>query len=59
MGGIVNVVVGLVLIAGGLSGLITMKGGSNGWLFALIGAVIGGYGVWRIIQDRNKSKGKK
>lgn len=56
MGAIANVVVGLVLIIGGLSGYITMKGGTNGWVFALVGVVIGGYGVWRVIQERNKAK---
>ena len=56
MGAIANVVVGLVLIVGGLSGFITMKGGSNGWVFALVGVVIGGYGGWRLMQERNKAK---
>lgn len=54
MGGIVNIVVGAILIGGGLSGYITTRGQDNGWLFALIGVVIGGWGVYRLIQARAK-----
>ena len=49
---IANIVVGLVLVAGGLSGYITTRGQDNGWLFALVGVVIGGYGIWRLLQAR-------
>jgi hypothetical protein len=50
MGGIINVVIGLVLLGGGLSGALVFRGTDSGPLLAVVGAglvIYGGYQLWR------------
>jgi hypothetical protein len=52
IGGILNIVVGLVCIAGGLSGRLALLGTKSSIPLIVIGAAVAGYGVWRIIRER-------
>jgi len=50
MGAILNVLIGLVLVVGGLSGHLVFRGTDNGPLLAVVGAALvayGGYQFWR------------
>ena len=50
MGGIINIVIGLVLLVGGLSGQLVFRGTDSGPLLAVLGAgliLYGGYQFWR------------
>ena len=50
MGGVINILIGLVLVGGGLSGNLVLRGTDSGPLLALLGAglvVYGGYQLWR------------
>jgi hypothetical protein len=48
MRGVINIIVGLVLIIGGLSGGLVMRGTQSGVLIAIVGFVILGIGVFRL-----------
>ena len=50
MGGIINIIIGLVLLVGGLSGQLVFRGTDSGPLLAVLGAgliLYGGYRFWR------------
>jgi len=55
MGGIINIVIGLVLIIGGLSGGLVFRGTNSGILLALVGAVITVLGVVRLMRTKASS----
>lgn len=48
MRGLLNIVIGLVFIVGGLSGKLVMKGTQSGNALAVIGVVLLGLGAYRI-----------
>jgi hypothetical protein len=48
MGGIINIVIGLVFIGGGLSGALALRGTNSGPLLAMIGVGLVIYGVYRL-----------
>ena len=50
--GILNIVVGLIFIAGGLSGKLVFIGTDSGGLLSVFGLVLIGLGVYRISQGR-------
>jgi hypothetical protein len=52
MRGIVSIAIGLVLIVGGLSGKLVLIGTNSGPALALVGVVIAGIGVARVIKAR-------
>jgi len=57
MSGIVNVIVGVLMIAAGLSGKFVLIGTHSGLALTVIGAIVAGLGVYRMIQGRGDSEG--
>ena len=53
MRGIISIIIGLVMIVGGLSGTMVLRGTSSGAAFAGVGAVVLLVGVVRVV-NRNK-----
>jgi len=51
MRGIINIVIGLVFIVGGLSGGMVLRGTSSGAGLAVIGICLVGYGVFRLAKQ--------
>ncbi len=49
MRGILNIIIGLVFILGGLSGKLVMKGTQSGGALAVIGVVLLGVGAYRMV----------
>ena len=54
MRGILNIVVGLVFIVGGLSGRLVFIGTNSGGLLSVFGLVLIGLGGYRIAQARKQ-----
>ena len=52
--GIFSVVIGAVMIIGGLSGKLVLKGTNSGAGLAVIGLIVAGIGVYRIVEARKK-----
>jgi hypothetical protein len=50
--GIVFLLIGAVLIVGGLSGRIVMRGTTSGGAIAMLGAVVALFGVYRLLLAR-------
>jgi hypothetical protein len=48
MRGIINIVIGLAFVIGGLSGKIVMRGTESGYALAAVGAVFIGLGIYRM-----------
>jgi hypothetical protein len=57
VGGIINIVVGLLMVAAGLSGKFVLIGTHSGLLLAVVGGIVFGLGCWRLIQGRSGSDG--
>ena len=55
MGGIINIVTGVVLIIGGLSGSLVFRGTNSGVILALVGVVLTGLGVFRLMRAKASS----
>jgi hypothetical protein len=53
MRGLLNIIIGLALIIGGLSGKLVMRGTQSGGLLAVIGVFLLGLGVYRMATSRN------
>ncbi len=53
MGGVVNIIVGLLMVAAGLSGKFVLIGTHSGLLLAVVGGIVAGLGCWRLIQGRS------
>ena len=49
MRGILNIVIGIVFIIGGLSGNLVLIGTRSGAALAVLGVVLVGFGVFRIV----------
>jgi hypothetical protein len=52
MGGILNIIIGIALIVGGLSGHRALIGTNSGGALAVIGACLIGLGIFRIARSR-------
>jgi hypothetical protein len=52
MRGILNIIIGLVMVVGGLSGSLVMRGTNSGVALAGIGAVLIGLGIFRLASNR-------
>ena len=52
MPGILNIVIGLVFIVGGLSGRLVLLGTGSGAALAVLGVVLVGLGSYRLINRR-------
>jgi hypothetical protein len=49
MGGVLNIIIGLIFIIGGLSGNPVMKGTQSGGALAVIGVFLLGPGAYRML----------
>ncbi len=52
MSGIFNVIVGLIMLVGGLSGKLDFPGTSSSGILAAVGAVVTGLGVYQLVKNR-------
>ena len=52
MRGILNIVIGLVFVVGGLSGKLVFIGTNSGGLLAVVGLGLVGLGIWRLASAR-------
>jgi hypothetical protein len=50
MRGIINIVIGLVFVVGGLSGGMVLRGTSSGAGLAVLGIVLIGFGTFRLVK---------
>lgn len=53
MGGIVNIILGVLMIVAGLSGKFVLLGTNSGVALSVIGAIIAGVGCFRLIKSRS------
>jgi hypothetical protein len=54
MGNIVTIVIGVVFIAGGLSGQFVLRGTDSSVAIIAIGAALIVWGTFRLIKERNR-----
>lgn len=54
--GILNIVIGAAMIIGGLSGNLVLRGTSSGGGLAVLGFVVVGIGLYRVVQSNNQNK---
>jgi hypothetical protein len=47
MRGVINIVIGLIFIIGGLTGNLSLRGTSSGPALALVGVGLIGFGIYR------------
>jgi hypothetical protein len=55
MGGIINILIGLVLVGGGLSGGLVLRGTDSGPLLAVVGAGLAAFGAYQFWRARRSS----
>ena len=55
IGGILNIIIGLVFIVGGLSGKLALIGTNNGTFLAMAGGALIIWGVYRLKRARSAS----
>ena len=56
MGGIINIIVGLLMIVAGLSGKFVLIGTHSGTLLVVIGAIVAGLGCYRLLKGRGSDE---
>ena len=54
--GVISIIIGGVMVVGALSGNLVLRGTSSGGALAVVGFVVIGIGIFRIIQA-NKNQG--
>ena len=54
IGGIIQIIVGLVCIGLALSGRFVLLGTQSSWPLIAVGAGVAGYGVFRIYRERKR-----
>ncbi len=54
MRGIINIIIGLVFIVGGLSGRLALIGTQSGIALAVVGLLLVGLGIFRMVSSRNQ-----
>jgi hypothetical protein len=57
MRGVINIIIGIVFIVGGLSGHLVLIGTSSGPALAAVGAAMIGLGIFRIVKARGAGGG--
>jgi len=57
MSGIINIILGVLMIAAGLSGKFVLIGTHSGLALTVVGAIVAGLGAYRMIQGRRGSDG--
>ena len=55
IGGILNIIIGLVFIVGGLSGKLALMGTNNGTFLAIAGGALVIWGVYRLKRAHSAS----
>ena len=55
--GILSLIIGGVMVAGGLSGQLVLRGTGSGGGLAAVGLVVIGIGVFRIVRAKNDGGG--
>lgn len=55
--GILSIVMGAVMVIGGLSGGLVLRGTSSGGGLAVVGFIVIGVGIFRIVQSKNQNGG--
>ena len=50
--GIVNIILGGIFVAGGASGQLVFIGTSSSLAIIVVGVLLMGFGVWRIVKSR-------
>jgi hypothetical protein len=55
--GLVSIVIGAVMVVGALSGNLVLRGTESGGALAVVGFVVIGIGVFRIIQSKKEPRG--
>lgn len=56
MGGVFNIVVGLAMVAAGLSGRFALIGTNSGGALAAIGGAVAVFGIVRVVKDRKRRR---
>ena len=56
MGGIFNIVIGLAMLAAGLSGKFALLGTNSSGALAVIGAVVAAFGIYRSVKDWKRKR---
>ena len=56
MGGIFNIVIGLAMLAAGLSGKFALLGTNSSGALAVIGAAVAAFGIYRSIKDWSRKR---
>ncbi|MCW5681600.1 MAG: hypothetical protein KF794_07590 [Xanthobacteraceae bacterium] len=49
-GAIINIVIGLVFVVGGLSGQLALRGTNSGPLLAAVGGLLLAFGIYRAVK---------
>ena len=52
MGGVINIIIGVVFIVGGLSGRLALIGTNNGIALAVVGVGLVGLGLFRLVTNK-------
>ncbi|HOX44110.1 MAG TPA: hypothetical protein PK668_10960 [Myxococcota bacterium] len=50
MRGIIDIIIGIVMVIGGLSGNLVFRGTDSGGLLAVVGVALIGFGIFRLIK---------
>lgn len=53
MGGIFNIVIGIIMIVGGLSGRLALLGTNSPKILAAVGVVVLALGIYQVAKKRN------
>jgi len=57
MGGIFNIIVGLIMVGAGLSGQFSLLGTKSPTLLVAVGALVTAFGIYRTIRSRKTNSG--
>jgi hypothetical protein len=55
--GLISIIIGAVMVIGALSGKLVMRGTESGGALAIVGFVVIGIGIFRIVQANNQNQG--
>ena len=47
-----NIIIGLIFVAGGLSGKIALRGTQSSGAIAVVGGLMVAYGIFQVVQQR-------
>jgi len=52
MRGVINIIIGIIFIIGGLSGRLTLIGTHNGPALAVVGVILVAFGIYRMVASK-------